>query len=116
MVVRRKDKKKVEATNISSEDRGLTLSTTGQFNRCRLVIVEFASSRDETRRDGQRLIVASRHARASQQSRKISRLTRHAIVHVDRTFSGGKFEGYQNIEYFVNSFNLILPLTKMTQC
>ena len=61
MVVRRKDKK-VGATNISSEDRGLTLSTTGQFNRCRLVIVEFASSRDETRRDGQRLIVASRHA------------------------------------------------------
>ena len=89
MVVRRKDKKKVEATNISSEDRGLTLSTTGQFNRCRLVIVEFASSRNETRRDGQRLIVASRHARASQQSRKISRLTRQAIVHVDITFSGG---------------------------
>ena len=56
MVVRRKDKK-VEATNTS-----LTLPTTGQFNRCRLVIVEFASSRDETRRDGQRLIVASRHA------------------------------------------------------
>ena len=70
MVVRRKDKK-VEATDISFEGQGLTLSTTGQFNRCRLVIVEFASSRDETRRDGQRLIVASRHARLTTESENL---------------------------------------------
>ena len=84
MVVRRKDKKKVEATNTSSEDRGLTLSTTGQFNRCRLVIVEFASCRNETRWAAFNCCLTAR-ARLTTESEN---LQTYKTGNVDITFGG----------------------------